>query len=229
MAVTNKPTRLQRPIRGGVYLPTDLRNHGTGSQTSIERRIEATGHPVCQGLEARKLKSLEEYIGKHRVRLTRLAYSMIGNWDDAEEVLQDACVEAIRCCVRYDEHTCGVGTWLNAVLRNRVLDRLRSITRQSHQIAGSLDDPDFFFTGSDNPINAYIEGERTCTVIRALSMCDQRDQFILTRFLLHDDPGRSVAVMLECSEAALRNRVMHAKRRLRSMYNYLKIVESLEE
>ena len=51
----------------------------------------------------------------HRDRTFRLAYGLLGNQDDAEEVAQDALAYALTNIDRYDPVRGSFGTWLHVI------------------------------------------------------------------------------------------------------------------
>ena len=66
-----------------------------------------------------------ELVADYRVRLFRKACSLIGNQDDAEDVLQDALVTAYRALDRFRGES-GIYTWLYRIMVNKCRDHLRS-------------------------------------------------------------------------------------------------------
>jgi RNA polymerase sigma-70 factor (ECF subfamily) len=60
-----------------------------------------------------------------------LAYQILGNTADAEEVVTDAFVQAWGTAVSFDPARASVATWLSMIARTRALDRLRSSKRRS--------------------------------------------------------------------------------------------------
>ncbi len=72
--------------------------------------------------------------------LYTLVLRILGNRDEAAELLQDIYLEVWRKVARYDV---GRGTpmaWLVTLTRSRAIDRLRTRTAQAQTVAGSVDD-----------------------------------------------------------------------------------------
>ena len=70
-------------------------------------------------------EAYEELIAGYRIRLFRKACSLIGNHDDAEDVLQDALVTAFKALDRFRGES-GIYTWLYRITVNKCRDHLRS-------------------------------------------------------------------------------------------------------
>lgn len=72
----------------------------------------------------------------HRTRILRLAVSLLGDGDEAEDVMQDVMIYALRHLDRYQPERAAFGTWLHAMTVSRCRDRGRR-TRRS--LAGLRD------------------------------------------------------------------------------------------
>jgi RNA polymerase sigma-70 factor (ECF subfamily) len=73
--------------------------------------------------------------------LYTLAFRMLGNHEEAADLLQDVYLEVWRKVVRYDV---GRGTpiaWLITLTRSRAIDRLRSRNTRGHNATVGLDNP----------------------------------------------------------------------------------------
>ncbi|MBE9606176.1 sigma-70 family RNA polymerase sigma factor [Acetobacteraceae bacterium H6797] len=68
--------------------------------------------------------------GRHLHRLHRLALRILGDAAEAEDVTQDAMLRAWEAAADYDASRGAVGTWLQRILVNRAIDRLRRRGRQ---------------------------------------------------------------------------------------------------
>ena len=55
----------------------------------------------------------------HRVRIFRLAYALLGNKADAEEVMQDTMLYAFTNIGRFDEERAAFKTWLHTICVSR--------------------------------------------------------------------------------------------------------------
>jgi len=70
--------------------------------------------------------ALAELYDRFAGTLNALALRILGNAEDAEEVLQEAFVHAWRQAARYDPTRASASTWLVLITRSRAIDRLRS-------------------------------------------------------------------------------------------------------
>ena len=94
--------------------------------------------------------ALAELYERHAQTLLSLAYLLLRDRPEAEDVLHDVFLEAYRRAAEYSEVRGSVRTWLLLRTRSRALDRLRSkgrrqslllgVTRESEQAGGKPSD-----------------------------------------------------------------------------------------
>jgi RNA polymerase sigma-70 factor (ECF subfamily) len=70
-------------------------------------------------------RAAEALYDHHREQAFRLAYGLLGNRADAEEVAQDALTYALTNIDRYDPERGSFGTWLHVITISRCRDRQR--------------------------------------------------------------------------------------------------------
>lgn len=76
-------------------------------------------------------------VERHSRNIFRLAYRMIGNEQDAEDVVQETFLRAYRQINRYESRA-SLGTWLYRIAANYSLDLMRS---RRHQRDGRVSSP----------------------------------------------------------------------------------------
>jgi len=71
-------------------------------------------------------EAVAELYDRFSSMLLALAYRVLGNSQDAEEILQEAFLQVWNQAARYDPKRSSVSTWLVLITRSRAIDRLRS-------------------------------------------------------------------------------------------------------
>lgn len=69
--------------------------------------------------------AFQPLVNGHAVRLRRIAYRMLGDVGEAEDVAQEALLRLWRDAARWRPERAGPAAWLNRVTVNLCLDRLR--------------------------------------------------------------------------------------------------------
>ena len=69
---------------------------------------------------------------RHASRVLGLTTRILGDRDEAEDVLQEVFLQVWRSPRQYDAERGSAGTWLLVLVRSRAIDRLRSLRRRGH-------------------------------------------------------------------------------------------------
>jgi RNA polymerase sigma-70 factor (ECF subfamily) len=149
----------------------------------------------------------------------RLAYLLLRDKLDAQEVVQDAFVYAFRNLNRYDPDRGAFWTWLRVIL----VSRCRNKRRRKRLAQVSLDvleavgrapaDP----KRAGDPVRALERLDTRRAVWEALRQVSPgaRDALVLRYY--EGLPYAEIGEILGCSSAAARSRVVHGKAQLREL------------
>lgn len=95
------------------------------------------------GATAPELADLEALYDAHHRQAIGLAYRMLGDLGDAEEVVQEVFLSAWRSGHTYDPARGSTHTWILSMVRNRSIDVLRARRRRPVMpLAEGVDPPD---------------------------------------------------------------------------------------
>jgi len=141
---------------------------------------------------------------RYKKAMYTLAYRVTGDFDDANDVLQDAFLEVFRHLDQFRGEAT-LGAWIKQIVVRKSTKKKRIVVWQNveEDMAESIN------WGEDNINVAHLE-----TAIFALP-----DGF-RTIFVLAEIEGythREIAVILSISEGTSKSQLFHAKRKLRSM------------
>jgi len=84
--------------------------------------------------------AFEVLVRKHQKRMLNIAYRMMGNYDEACEIVQDAFVSAYRGMKRFRGRS-KFSTWLYTIVMNLAKNRLKQLKTQRVHEKYSLDNP----------------------------------------------------------------------------------------
>jgi RNA polymerase sigma-70 factor, ECF subfamily len=196
---------------------------GMGSMTSPfpagEGDREAVPGTEVPGT-AHRLAAFEELVLRHQTQIYRVAYRLTGNHNDAEDLAQEAIVEAFRAFDRYQPGTY-FDRWLYRIMSRTYIDIVR---RRNRRPVVSLDAP---MGGEGDPLVTVMgdssQDPQQMTETFDLDgivqvALDGLPQEFRTAVVLADIEGLSydeVAQALRCPVGTVRSRLHRARQMLR--------------
>ena len=160
------------------------------------------------------LAAFEELYRAHAGRLYSVAYRMLGNQADAEDLLQDIFLAAHRKLDSFRGES-ALGTWLYRLATNLCLDHLRSRAARTNQLTDALDDEPAAADAGSRGL-----ADRTVTRMDLERALAQLPDGCRAAFVLHDVEGlehREVAEALGIAEGTSKSQVHKARLRLRAL------------
>ncbi len=168
---------------------------------------------------------LEKLILRHQAWIFNIAFKMISNRDDAEDITQEILIKMITKLSTYKPEKSAFRTWLYRITLNHVLNMKK---RQQEENRFDLDNFDGFATilnqiPENNPKfhpenNALIE-ESKASCLNGMLLCLNRKQRLV--FILGDVFGVSGAVGSEIMEISAANFRKILSRSREKIYNFL--------
>lgn len=167
--------------------------------------------------------TFEVLVRKHQKRMLNIAYRMIGNYEDACEIVQDAFVSAYKGIKDFKEKS-RFSTWLYTIVLNLSRNRLRQLKIKSYREEFSLNDP---VITDDSQINIELSSGES-TILERLERRDVQqkvqgcinslDSEFREVLILRDIHGFSydeISNMLKIPEGTVKSRIFRARDILR--------------
>jgi RNA polymerase sigma-70 factor (ECF subfamily) len=157
-----------------------------------------------------ELGAFEELYRAHASRLYNVACRLLGNPADAEDLVQEAFLQAHRKLDTF-RGDAALGTWLHRLLVNLGLDHLRSRAGRTAQATSGLEDVKVVPFSRPDTVGERIDLEHAIARLPDGSRA---------AFLLHDVEGldhREVAEILGVSEGTSKSQLHKARLKLREM------------
>jgi len=161
-----------------------------------------------------ELGAFEELYRAHAGRLYSVAFRMVGNAADAEDLLQEIFLSAHRKLESFRGEST-LGTWLYRLAVNLCLDYLRSRAGRASHLTDPLDDE----PGLPEPGGRSL-ADRTVSKMDLERALAQLPVGCRTAFVLHDVEGlehKEIGEVMGIAEGTSKSQVHKARLRLRSL------------
>lgn len=153
-----------------------------------------------------------------RPRLRRIGQRILGNWDQAEEAVQESWLKIAKIP---QEEIRNASAWLTAITTRVCLDRLRYCRRRASMHAIELDNPSresevANLIGDEGPEHAALMADLIGVAL--LVILDRLGPLERVAFVLHDVfalPFDEIASLIDRSPEAARQLASRARRRVR--------------
>jgi RNA polymerase sigma-70 factor (ECF subfamily) len=131
--------------------------------------VPQTDHELVRRMAAGDQAALGELHDRFATLLHSVVLRIVGNPDDAEEVLEETFWQAWRQAGRYEERRGGIGTWLVMMARSRALDRVRGRRRIHEERWDELPDADGLTAGLNSPDPSPLENAQADELRRVVA------------------------------------------------------------
>jgi RNA polymerase sigma-70 factor (ECF subfamily) len=174
-------------------------------------------------------RAAEAIYNHHRDATFRLAYGLLGNAADAEEVTQDTLTYVLTHIHHYNPHRAGFSTWLHTIAVSRCRDRQRRRWLPTFSLTQWLqrgqDAPD----PAPTPERHAVQEETHSEVWQAVqNLSPQLREAILLRYWA-DHTYQEMAAILDCPLRTAQSRVRLAFDRLRVTLTPADFINHFEE
>ena len=154
------------------------------------------------------LTAFEPLVLENAARIIRLAYHMLGDWDEARDLAQETFARAYLCLKKYDpKHP--FSTWLCTIAAGLASDRLRH--RRVVWRAGGL------IAAAAHDSSASLDPDMMLSLGQALGRLTPRQRQAVVLCDLHGFSATETSAMIGCSASTVRVLRLLARRRLRDL------------
>lgn len=179
----------------------------------VTETLNNTFETIAQLVTAAQLGDREAQCAlyeRYRGSALALAYRKLGNWDEAEELVQDVFIHAFDRLeqLRVPE---AFGGWLRQIVRRMAINNL---TRRRVTITMESDALDAASICSDNPLDEVLDSERCEQVRSGLERLGDVDRRTLEAFYIGGQSLIEMAEQFEAPIGTIKRRLHVARKRL---------------
>ena len=150
--------------------------------------------------------------GRYAGQVLRMVASLIPSQEEAEEVTQDALLEAFQSLARFDARQASFQTWLMRIAYHTALKHYR----QHHKTITVVEvEQQRLDTFPDDETDALLDDtDRVELMERAIETLKPDDQMLLNLYYFDNRPMREIACITEREESYLHSRLQWIRKRL---------------
>lgn len=184
-----------------------------------------TDNELIHEIRAGSNDALETLVSRYESRVYSLAYRMMGNKEDAEDVLQDTFLNVVRSIDGFRSRS-SFSTWLYRIAANAALTKLRKRSKREKSEGEFLDEvysvkdaahaESSLVDWSDGPVERLLDEEARQVMDEAIAELPEKYRVV---FVLRDAegmPAAEVAKILDLSIPAVKSRLHRARLYLRN-------------
>ena len=181
----------------------------TSEITNTQKRKSVALDAYQVGLAAQgDVRAFDALYRRWHPKLLRFAHRLMGNADDARDVMQDASLTIARDIHKLREVD-RFAAWAYTIVRRRAADHIKDAVR-ARQVIADLPEPE------------ATKGPETALSLRqALSHLPETDQLMLSLFYVEGLRGTEIAAALGIPLGTVKSRLSTARRKLKTHYENL--------
>jgi RNA polymerase sigma-70 factor (ECF subfamily) len=150
---------------------------------------------------------------RHRNRVFRFAYRMLGSVELAEDITHDCFLSLIRQPRRFDPNRSSLGTYLYAAARNLALKHFR----HPHNETTIEDAQEELLVCVEEPLQKLLDEELSTHVRRAVASLPPLQREALVLFEYEELSLAEIAAIVETDVGVVKSRLHRARERMRRL------------
>lgn len=159
--------------------------------------------------------AFEELVRIHQGIAIRVAYLVVRNHEEAEDVTQDAFVKAYRSLGGFRDGS-PFRPWFLRIVRNEALNRIRGSKRR-HQLALRVENDPVSSDAAPSPEAEVLSEEERAQVLAAIEKLPDRYRAAVTHRFLLELSEEETAAVLDIPRGTVKSRTARGLERLRAM------------
>lgn len=179
---------------------------------------------LVEKIQGGDLHSYKILVERYQKRVVTVAFGVLGNYEDAEDVAQDALIKAYKSISKFRGQS-SFYTWLYRITINLCIDLKRK--RYRHVETGVAEestidairgvDGDAYMGKISGPEESFNQDELRKKLLQALSTLSDEHRAVI---VLREIDGLSYEEMSEaiaCSKGTVMSRLFHARKKLQAL------------
>lgn len=177
--------------------------------------VERDDRELLEGLREGDETALDELVARKAGPLVQLAFRILGDYEEARDVVQVGFLRIWENRERFDERF-SPNTWIYRIVNNLAIDHLRSRQSRERQVEPVRQHLRQVADGRSRRSLANLNGSEVMAIFRELAGAlteKQRSVFVLRE--MEGLSSQEVAQVVGCRESTVRNHLFNARKTLR--------------
>ena len=190
------------------------------SVNSLERMTETQPAWLISECIAGNQVAIETFVRQYETGVFRLALSILGDPTEANEIMQETFIAALRALPSYQEKQ-SLKAWLYTIALNHSRSHLRK-RKTLERLRATLNSLFHVETQKQiSPEDSVIQNDKKAEVWRALNQLDEPFRLVVVLRYFHQLSIAEISDILSLNEGTIHSRLHTARERLRNALNHL--------
>jgi RNA polymerase sigma-70 factor, ECF subfamily len=181
-------------------------------------------HELASASRAGNLQAFERLVERHQKRMFNLAFRMIGDYEEAAEMVQETFIAAYRSISRF-RGDARFSTWLYGICLNRCRDRLKDLRNRAQREVFSINEQgpdsegqqmDCFSSHDLSALEQLEQKELQERVQRSIDSLDPQYREIIVLRDIQELSYEEIAYILKLNEGTIKSRLFRAREALKT-------------
>ena len=169
---------------------------------------------LVERLKAGDERAFEELVEQYRERVHRVAWRILRDDEDAEDVAQEAFIKVFKNIGRFEGRS-SLYTWVYRITVNIALNRIKRDKFRRMVPLGDMIRGDT--RPQSDPARAAISSEIATRIDEAVKLLPDKQRAVFTLKFYEELSHREIAEIVGCSEGTSKANYFHAIRKLRKL------------
>ncbi len=177
---------------------------------------------MLEALRRGERRAQENFLRRYAPRVFSIAWRMLSNQLDAEELTQDVMVQALQSIDTYDPARASLATWLDRIAYSRALNVIDKQRRRPRPLDIDTDSMSHTLCGQPPDLSGEPPPELIDLLERAIPTLSPADQTLLHLFYFDRQPLADIAYITGMTTGTIATRLHRIRQRLRDIINKLR-------
>jgi len=197
-------------------------------KVNLDRRTESPDRELLEACQGGSREAFDRLIDRHAGRMYQTAYGLLGNREDAEEVVQDAFVRAWNAIRRF-RGDAEFATWVHRIVVNLARNRFHWNRRRGAEVTVSISgqlataederDPEDMAIPDErlNPETMLNHAETEAVVMQGFDELPDTLRETLVLRHVEERSYEDIAAVLNCKIGTVKSRLARGREMLREL------------